>query len=171
MEELRLPWNGKEGLLYGAVIAAITAFVMTTINIAQNYGRIDAEVMSTVVIAFPFIWLAALLLVSFVVGRVASALVRRFLEPTDGFNARITFNIIFCVLMMSAIMSLVGPWIGALISGTSLVDVMYEWPTRWPSNFCFAFWCEVLLAQPVARQIMKSLHLRSMGSNGGVSDV
>ena len=41
MEELRLPWNEKEGLLYGSVIALITAFLMSSINIIDNTGTLD----------------------------------------------------------------------------------------------------------------------------------
>ncbi len=170
MQELRLPWNGKEGLLYGGVIAVITAFLMATINISQTQGRLDAEVMVNVVTSLPFIWLAVMLIMSLVVGRTASYCVSRFTEPTDGFNAKITFNIIFCVLMMSASMSFVGPAIGALLSGGDIAAVVQEWPSRWPSNFFFAFWIEVLIAQPFARYVMKTKHARSIRSEGGVTD-
>lgn len=29
---------------------------------------------------------------------------------------------------------------------------------HWPRNFCVAFWCEILLAQPIARFVMKQIH-------------
>ena len=30
-------------------------------------------------------------------------------------------------------------------------------PANWPSNFCIAFWVEMLIAQPIARFAMKKL--------------
>ena len=47
MEELRLPWSNREGLLYGGIIAIITCIIMATFNIAKSFGRFDAEVMLT----------------------------------------------------------------------------------------------------------------------------
>ncbi len=168
MEELRLPWSNKEGLLYGGVIALITALIMATINIAQSFGKFDAEVMITSLKCLPFIWIIVMLLMTFIVGRIASYGVARFTEPTDGFNTRIVFNIIFCVTMMSASMSLLGPLVGEIMSGDVTWVCAEEWPHKWPVNFFLAFWVEMLIAQPAARKVMKTIHLRKI--NGGTAD-
>ena len=169
MEELRLPWSNREGILYGGVIALITAFLMATLNISMSFGRIDSMVLANSVTCLPVIWVIVMLLMTLFVGRVANAGVRRFTEPTDGFNTRIVFNIIFCVLMMSMIMTLVGPLVGEILSGSVTWHFISEWPSRWPTNFCAAFWIEMLLAQPAARALMKRIHLRKLASTGGAA--
>ena len=172
MEELRLPWNNREGLLYGGVIALITALIMSTFNIAQNYGKLDFEVLKTALISLPVIWVVVMLLMTFVVGRIAGAGVRHFADPSDGFNARILFNMVLCVTMMSASMSFLGPFVGELLSGDLTWACAADWIHRWPTNFFAAFWVEMLVAQPAARAVMKHLHLRKLkaGAGGIVSE-
>jgi hypothetical protein len=167
MEELRLPWSNKEGLLYGGVIALITALIMSTMNIAQNMGGMSVEVLVTSLKCLPVIWIVVMLLMTFVVGRIANAGVRRFTEPTDGFNTRIVFNIIFCVTMMSASMSFIGPFIGEVLSGNITWMCVSDWPSKWPTNFFVAFWVEMLVAQPIARGVMKGMHMRKIGGIAG----
>ncbi len=160
MMDQRLPWSKKEGLLYGSVIALITCIVMISFNVIVNNG-FDLEILGRSMLALPLVWLAAMLLMSFVVGRIATMVVSKFAGPNDGFYARITFNIIACVLMMSACMTIIGPSIRYVIQGESLVEVFQQWPIAWPRNFCVAFWCEMLLAQPIARALMKHIHTRN----------
>lgn len=169
MEELRLPRSNAEGLLYGGVIALITAFLMSTMNIAQNKGELNMDVLTTSLMCLPILWIIVMLLMTFVVGRIANYGVNKFIEPTDGFNTRIVFNIIFCVTMMSASMSIIGPLVGEILSGNITFACVEEWVHRWPTNFCIAFWIEMLIAQPVARFVMKKLHLRqiSVKTKGG----
>ncbi|MGN0098557.1 MAG: DUF2798 domain-containing protein [Candidatus Methanomethylophilaceae archaeon] len=172
MEELRLPWNNREGLLYGGVIALVTCIIMSTFNIAKTFGKFDSEVMLTSLKCLPILWVIIMFLTTFIVGRIANYGVKRFTEPTDGFNTRIVFNIIFCVTMMSACMSIIGPIVGMSIAGQlQIAEVFMDWPYIWPTNFCVAFWVEMLVAQPFARMIMKRMHLHkiSNNNNGGAS--
>ena len=172
MEELRLPWSNREGLLYGGIIAIITCIIMATFNIARSFGKFDAEVMLTSLKCIPIIWVIVMLLMTFIVGRIANYGVRHFTEPTDGFNTRIVFNIIFCVTMMSMSMTLIGPLVGTIMSGQlEIMEVFMEWPYLWPTNFCVAFWVEMLVAQPLARIVMKRMHIRrNYMNNGGASN-
>lgn len=166
MNDSRLPWSKREGLLYGSIIALITAFIMATFNIAQTHGRLDADVLYMSLTTLPVIWAAVMILMVSVVERVSDEGVRRFTDPTDGFNTRIVFKIIFCVTMMSAIMSFLGPFIGEVLSGNITWACADEWIARWPTNFFVAFWVEMLIAQPVARSVMKRMH--ACGSGVGV---
>ena len=155
----RLPWSKKEGLVYGGVIALITCIVMITFNVCvNNNGSFDIMIIAKAMLSLPLVWLAAMLLMSFVVGRIASMVVAKFAGPNDGFYARITFNIIACVLMMSACMTIIGPSIRYVMQGESIITAFQQWPIAWPRNFCVAFWCEMLLAQPIARALMKYIH-------------
>lgn len=155
MEEKRLPRNGKEGLLYGGTICLITVIVMLILNVGTAMGKFDMTTLVAIVTLIPIIWVVAMLLETLVVGRIAQKLVEKFTEPTDGFNTRILFNIVFCVTGMSMIMTIVGSMIG---TGKISLEPFIEFPQHWPRNFCVAFWCEMLLAQPIARSVMKFIH-------------
>lgn len=160
MMDQRLPWNGREGFIYGSVIALITCIFMMTFCVSVSNGRFDAGIVAQAMISLPLVWLSVMLLMNLFVARIASRFVSRFTEPSDSFYTKITFSIIACVLMMSMLMTLIGPAIGHVFQGESIVLAVQDWPSAWPRNFCAAFWCEMLLAQPIARALMKSIHTR-----------
>ena len=169
MKEIRLPRNGKEGFLYGSIICIITVLIMLFLNIGTSVG-VNKKSILIILKLVPIIWIVAMLIESLFIGRLASKLVERFSEPTDGFNAKILFNILFCVTGMSLIMSVLGSMIG---SGTISLDPLINLPSHWPRNFCVAFWCQILLAQPAARLVMKKLHkhqLKKFVKEGGENE-
>ncbi|MDO5862568.1 MAG: hypothetical protein Q4Q58_07250 [Thermoplasmata archaeon] len=168
MEELRLPWSNKEGLLYGGIIALITGTIMCEFNIFKSAGEVTMELFLNGLVCIPFVWIAVMLLMSLVVGRIADKFVQRYTLPTDSFYPKIVFNIIACVLMMSATMTIIGPEIGHLFSGGLSMDPVLEWPANWPVNFCVAFWIEMLVAQPFARYVMKRKHIKML--KGGIGE-
>lgn len=155
MVDIRLPRNFKEGLLYGSIICILTVIIMLLLNIGTSFGRLDSEVLFIIIKMVPLIFIIAMLLESFVVGKIASRLVNKFIEPTDGFNARILFNILFCVTGMSASMTIIGGMIGM---GKLSLEPFYTFFAHWPRNFFVAFWCEILLVQPFARFVIKNIH-------------
>lgn len=154
MQEVRLPQNKKEGFLYGSIICLITVIVMLILNIGTAFGGFPKEAILAILKLIPIIWIVAMLVESFVVGKIASKLVNKFTETSDGFNSHILFNILFCVTGMSAIMTILGSLIGNGISFEPFLTFF----SHWPRNFCVAFWCEILLAQPISRFSMKMLH-------------
>ncbi|WP_404331909.1 hypothetical protein [Mesobacillus maritimus] len=82
-------------------------------------------------------------------------LVAKFTSPTDGFNARVLFTILFSVTILSVLLTIIGSWIGMKqISLEPFQTFFYDWPR----NFFIAFWIEMLLAQPIARFAMKKMH-------------
>lgn len=155
MKEMKLPHNNKEGLLYGGVICLITVIIMLLFNIYLAFGKFNLDVVKCIIKLIPIIWIVAMLIEMFIVGKIAEKLVSKFSSETDGFNARILFNILFCVTGMSAIMTVVGAFIG---NGHISLEPITTFPSHWPRNFFVAFWCEMLLAQPFARMIMKQIH-------------
>lgn len=157
MEEKRLPRSGKEGFLYGAVICGITCTIMMILNIGTSYGTLCVkDVWVTIGRSIPIVWAVAMVWETFVVGRIGHKLVHIFTDPSDGFNANILFNIVFVVTMMSASMTILGP----TVCGEPLRETLPGWIHHWPRNFCVAFWCECLLAQPIARRVMVLIHNR-----------
>lgn len=159
MEEARLPHNGKEGFIYGIIICTVTVIVMMLVNLGIANGGIDLNVILNILKSLPVVVVIAMLLENLLVGRIAGKLMMKFTEPTDSFNAKILFNILFCVTGMSLIMTIVGAYVGQILGTHSFsLEPIITFPLHWPRNFCAAFWCEVLLAQPIARFAMKKLH-------------
>ncbi len=158
MIEPRLPWNGREGFVYGSVIALVTCIFMISFGTCVENNSLDLGLVARSMIALPFVWVVAMLLINLFVGRITDRVIPKFTKPTDSFYTMITMSIIVTVLLMSIIMTLVGPAIGHIFQGDSIMLAVRDWPAAWPRNFCAAFWCEMLLAQPIARALMKYLH-------------
>ena len=172
MEELRFPWNDREGLLYSGIIAGITTYLMALFNMSRSIGDFRPEYLYQVIPTYIVVWVVVMLLMTFVVGKIADRTIGRYLLPSDSANSRILANVVVCVTCMSMIMSLLGPIIGTTVEGSLSLGQTLRWPYNWPYNFCVAFWIEMLLAQPAARAVMKGMHLRRIGQadRGGVAD-
>lgn len=151
--EKRLPRNNKEGLIYGLTISAITVILMVFLNIGTEKG-ITKDSILIMLKSIPIFIILAMLIETFIIGRISSKLVDTFTEPSDGFNTKILFNILFCVTGMSITFTLIGTIINTGISK----DLLENFIKHWPRNFCVALWIEILLAQPLARKIMKQIH-------------
>lgn len=152
--EKRLPRNGKEGLLYGTIICTLTAMFMTTLSVILFEGTFNKEVLLTILKMLPIMWIIAMVLEPVLVGRIAEKLVGVFTKPTDSFNAKILFRILFTVLGMSALMTLIG---GIVVNGISS-DTFSDWLQNWPRNFVIVLIAESLVIQPIARFAMVKLH-------------
>lgn len=103
----------------------------------------------------PFIWLIVLVLIPFIVEPIANKLVAKFTAPTDSFNSVTLFHTLFSVILMYVILTVVGTWVG---TRTISMEPITNFFHHWPSNFGVAFFIESLIAQPIARLAMKSLH-------------
>jgi len=154
--EKSMPRNGKEGLIYGGVICALTCSFMATMNISISMGGVSAESIITSLKAFPLVFIIAMILEGLIMGKIADKLVNVFSSPTDSLNAHILFRTFFTVIGMSIIMTIVG---GILASGLSL-EVLKEFPIHWPRNFCVVIFLELLIVQPIARSVMRIMHKR-----------
>lgn len=51
------------------------------------------------------------------------------------------------------------------------VDPIQEFFYHWPKNFCIAFWIEMLLAQPIARFVMKTMHVKQAAKAAQLDNV
>lgn len=172
MEELRFPWNDREGLLYGGIIAGITAYLMVLFNMSRAIGDFKPEYLYQTIPTYIVAWVVVMLLMTFVVGRISDRAIGRYLLPSDSANARILANIVVCVFCMSMIMSALGPVIGTVVEGNLNFDQALRWPYNWPYNFCVAFMIELIIAQPAARAVMKRIHIRRLEAtrSGGATD-
>ncbi|MNE56977.1 hypothetical protein D3C80_1519210 [compost metagenome] len=105
----------------------------------------------------PVMWIIVVLLVKLVAGPIAGKFLPKFVGQTDGFNARVLFNIVLNVMVLSLLLSVIGNWAGT--KQISLEPVK-NFLRIWPRNFGIVFWIEVILAQPIARFAMKLLHAK-----------
>lgn len=154
MNETRLPRNGKEGAIYGAIIVTLTALFMTTLNVFLSDAEFNGDALLMILKIFPIMWIIAMVLEPVLIGRIAEKLVTVFTQPTDSFNAKILFRILFTVIGMSAVMTLLGD---IVVNGFS-TDIFSNWLSNWPRNFAIVLIAESLVIQPIARFAMVKMH-------------
>lgn len=159
---MRLPWNGREGFVYGGTISLISCFLMIFFNICRNYDGINLDNLVVTLECLPFSWTVVMIVMTLFAGKFADWVVNRFTEPTDSFNTKILFNIMGCGLVMSVVMTLVGPTISSCIMGNPNLNAFANWPSNWPVNFAISLWIEILIAQPFARGLMRRIHERKL---------
>ncbi|WP_192811920.1 DUF2798 domain-containing protein [Paenisporosarcina sp. TG20] len=87
-------------------------------------------------------------------GRIEEALAAKFTQPTDSFNSKILYRILFTVLGMSAAMTLIGDIVG---NGFN-TGIFSNWIHNWPRNFVIVLIAESLVIQPIAHFAMVKLH-------------
>ncbi|WP_299513346.1 hypothetical protein [uncultured Rummeliibacillus sp.] len=153
-EETRLPRNGKEFILFLAIISILSVNIIAPIIMGYQFGFSKDVYLDTLKV-IPFVWICVVLLVTLVANPLVTKLNQKFTEPTDGFNARILFTILFSVTILSILLTIIGSWIGTRQMSLNLIRTFLY---NWPRNFFIAFWFETLIAQPAARFTMKKLH-------------
>ncbi len=159
------PQNGKESLLFLAVISLLSVNTIGPLIMGFELG-FSKEVYLNGLKILPFIWMAIILLVPFVVGPLASKATAKFIAPTDSGNARILFTILFTVTFLSIIMTIVGSWIGMKQISMAPIEAFFQ---KWPRNFFIAFWVELLFAHPIARWMMRKIHAAQQQKLQGTS--
>lgn len=154
--EARLPQNGKEGFLYGAIIVTLTASLMSTINVFINAptNTNTGDLFIEIIKILPVFWVIAMAVEAIIVGRIAEALTAKFTAETDSFNAKIFFRIVFTVFGMSLIMTAIGDVYSNGFDG----GFFERYKTAWPRNLVVVFLAESLVIQPIARLVMKKMH-------------
>lgn len=152
--EKRLPHNGKEGLLYGGLISTMTVLFMTSFSVIYFAGEFNADIAWNIVKMLPIMWIIVMIIEPVIFGRLAEALTAKLTTPSDSFNAKILFRILFTVLGMSAAMTLIGDIVGHGFHS----ELFSNWLANWPRNFVIVLIAESLVIQPVARFAMVKLH-------------
>src|SRR5690606_14845612 len=103
------------------------------------------------------ILLVAVVAVVLLTMKPAQLLTSRIVRPGDSFRAHMILHALCSVLLISLLMTVVGTWIGARQISTEPLE---QFAHLWPRNCTIAFLIEALLAQPVARQVMRLHHQR-----------
>ena len=153
-KEARLPQNAKEGILFMLIISFISVNTIAPIIIGLERGFSMDVYLDTLKI-LPIMWVIVILLVRLVAGPLVGKIMPKFVGQTDGFNARVLLNIVLNVTVLSILLTIIGTWVG--MREVSL-DPLKNFLHIWPRNFGIAFWIELIIAQPIARFVMKKLH-------------
>ena len=153
-QEKRLPRNGKEGLLFGAIIATLTVIFMTSFSTIYFAGEFNGEIALAILKMLPIMWIIVMIIEPVIFGRIAETLTAKITQPSDSFNAKILFRILFTVLGMSAAMTLIGDVVGNGFHS----ELFSNWLQYWPRNFLIVLAAESLVIQPIARFAMVKLH-------------
>ncbi|MEK3886692.1 hypothetical protein [Bacillus sp. FSL K6-3431] len=155
-KEDRLPQNAKEGMLFLFVISIISVNTIAPIIMGLERGFSKAVYLDTLKI-IPFMWIIVVLLVRLVAGPLVGKVLPKFVGQTDGFNARVLLNTLLNVTVLSILLTIIGTWVGTQKISLEPFQNFFQ---AWFRNFGVAFWMELLIAQPIARFVMKKLHAR-----------
>ncbi|MEH7239568.1 hypothetical protein [Bacillus sp. JJ1562] len=153
-EETRLPRNGKEGIIFLLIVSIISVNTIAPIIIGLERG-FSKEVYFDTLKIIRIMWIIVVLSVRLIAEPIVGKLMPKFVGPTDGFNARVLLTIVLNVTVLSLWLSIIGTWVG--MKQISL-EPLQNYFHIWPRNFGIAFWIELLIAQPIARFVMKKLH-------------
>jgi hypothetical protein len=163
--ETRLPRNAKEGILFLLIVSIISVNTIAPIIVGLERGFSKEVYLDTLKI-IPIMWIIVVLLVRLVARPVVGKVLPIFTGQTDGFNARVLLNTLLNVTVLSMLLSIIGTWVGT--KEVSL-EPFKNYLHIWPRNFGIAFWIELLVAQPVARFAMKTLHARQDRTSASVN--
>lgn len=155
-KEARLPQNAKEGIIFLLIISIISVNTIAPMIVGLERGFSKDVYLDTLKI-IPFMWVIVVLLVRLVSGPIVGKVLPKFVGKTDGFNARILLNTLLNVTVLSICLSIIGTWVG---TGEVNLEPFTNFFHIWPRNFGVAFWIELLIAQPIARFVMKKMHAR-----------
>lgn len=155
-KEARLPQNAKEGIIFLLIISIISVNTIAPMIVGLERGFSKDVYLDTLKI-IPFMWVIVVLLVRLVSGPIVGKVLPKFVGKTDGFNARILLNTLLNVTVLSICLSIIGTWVG---TGEVNLEPFTNFFQIWPRNFGVAFWIELLIAQPIARFVMKKMHER-----------
>ena len=154
-KEDRLPHNAKEGIIFMLIISFLSVNTIAPLIMFLEKG-FSMETYKDTLKILPIMWVIVILLVRLVAGPLVGRIMPKFVGQTDGFNARVLLNTLLNVTTLSICLTIIGTWVGqAEVNSEPFKNFLHIWPR----NFAIAFWIELLFAQPIARSIMKKIHI------------
>lgn len=150
-----LPRSTREFLAFLLVISLISVNIIPVL-IAGVTDGFSLENWGEVLRVLPLLWLVVVAVV-LLTYKPAEWLTQRLVRPGDSFSAHILANTLASVLLMSVVLTVVGTWIaGWKITTEPLANFL----DLWPRNFMIALAVEAVIAQPIARLVMRGHHRR-----------
>lgn len=153
-----LPRTGRESAVFVLIVSLLSVATIPVLITGLTAG-FSWAMWNDVLRVLPVLWVAVVATV-LLTRRPADALAARFTRPGDSFPARIIVTTLCTVLCMSVVLTVVGTWIG---TWRLSLDPVREFLLWWPRNFAVALAVEMLVAQPVARRVLRWHHRRADG--------
>lgn len=150
---MKLPRNAKEKMIFMLIVSLISVNIIGPVISMCEIGFNWQNYRNTLMI-LPIIWVAVIISV-LIAEKPANFFQQKITDKDDSFNSQIIVNTICNVLIISAIMTIVGSWIG---QGSIPMHTIHQFGQIWPRNFGIALAIEALVAQPIARQAMVLIH-------------
>lgn len=151
--KLKLPQNKKETALYMGTISIISVNIIAPLITCFEL-EFSLETWNKTLKIIPFVWLSVIILV-LLTQKPASILKDKIVHSNDSFGSQITINILCNVLIMSVLLTVIAPWISSKSINTEAILMFFY---RWPRNFAISLGVELIIAQPIARQVMSLIH-------------
>lgn len=152
---MKLPRNLKEKMLFMLIVSLISVNIIGPVISMCEIGFSWVHYLTTLSI-LPFIWIAVIISV-LIAEKPATYLQEKITAKDDSFNTQITINILCNVIIISALMTILGSWIGQRYLP---VETLHNFFIIWPRNFGIALVIEALIAQPIARKILFLIHTK-----------
>jgi hypothetical protein len=146
-----LPRSARESLLFMLVISLISVNIIPVLISGLSAG-FTLDMWVGVLRVLPFLWVVVVAVVM-LTRKPAMWLTGLVVRTGDSFRARVFADTVCSVLLISVVLTVVGHWIGTWSLTTEPVLHFFD---TWPRNFMVAFVVEALLAQPVARLVMRN---------------
>ena len=145
-----MPRTKREGIFYGVVMAFTMSIFMNLLNTFLHAG-VSTQSLGRALILQPVILAIVMIVEGLLVSNLAQKTMKRFVQAKDGTEAHALARTVCMVTGMSLAMSL----IGLVLAGTPLAELPLRFASAWPTNFCAAFWWQILVAGPIARMALK----------------
>lgn len=153
-KENRLPQNSKEGILFMLIISFISVNTIAPLIMGFEKG-FSLETYASTLKILPIMFIIVLIVVNVIAMPIVGKLLPKFVRQTDSFSAHVLWNTLLNVTVISMCMSIIGVWVGTASFDLAPFQNFFQ---TWPRNFGTAFWIEMLIAQPIARFVMKKMH-------------
>jgi hypothetical protein len=151
-----LPHNRREFTVFLLVVSFLSVNIIPVLIMASA-GNLTLTVYQQMIHTLPLLWVTVISVV-LLTSKPARRLKELFSHPGDSFNSQVLFEILSSVLILSVILTILGTWIGTRSVSLEPITHLLR---LWPRNFAIAFAVELLIAQPIARQVMARWHQTS----------
>jgi hypothetical protein len=125
---------------------------MVSYNVVLNNG-FNFESLKLAWLTFPIMMPIAFVVEWFIVSKIATKLIEKFVKPTDALPKVILISALCFVVQMVLIMS----FVANLIYGDTTQSFLMNWLISIPKNFIVAFPLQVLLAGPIIGFVFRKL--------------
>ena len=148
-----MPQTKLQDFIYTLIMAFLMVYVMICYNISIHTGGLNNFVFLEAFKELPFMWIVAIILEFFLIGKIAHKLAFKVFDPKKTPNILISYGIsIVIVTFMCPIMSLIAT---IFINKPSLDIFISSWLQSMVLSFPMAMCFQLFYAGPIVRFIFK----------------